>query len=93
MKIGTRVRIKSTSTSFYHGREGVVVEFDPKLKWASSPRAQLCPEQCICVHMIPKSARERKHGSPLAMLFPEELAVLSNADSSSPSTRRGNRWF
>lgn len=76
MMIGTHVRVKATASSFYNGRKGVVVEFDPSLKWSMSPRAQLCPEQCICVHFFPKSGLERRRGSPLAMMFEQELAVL-----------------
>lgn len=75
MKAGTKVRIKSASQQPHAGRVGVVVPFDPSLKW-ESPRALLCPENCIFVHLMPKGAREQrtKH-TPILPMFDYELVV------------------
>lgn len=73
MKIGTKVRIKSASQ--HAGRVGVVVPFDPSLKW-QSPRALLCPENCIFVHLMPKGAREqRTKCTPIVPMFDYELVT------------------
>lgn len=56
----------------FNGRRGVVVAFDPSLKW-TSPRALLAPEQNVCVHFEPKGKREREHGSPMVLIVPHNL--------------------
>lgn len=80
MKIGTKVKVKNVpdAVSTYVGREGVVVAFDPSLPW-QSPRALLAPDQFICVHLYPKTKREKEYGSPLALFGKNELRVLSGS--------------
>lgn len=76
MEIGTKVRIKARSQQTYAGRIGIVVAFDPSLTWAS-PRALICPESCVFVHLMPKGAREEKTKcTPILPMFDYELARI-----------------
>ena len=77
IEIGTKVHVSgvaSGSDQRYAGRDGIVVAFDPLLKWRS-PRALLAPDQFVCVHFLPKSRRERRDGSPLDLIAYNNLIV------------------
>lgn len=77
MDVGTKVRVKAASQQPYAGRVGVVVPFDPSLDWVS-PRALLCPEACVFVHLLPKGAREQRSKlTPILAMFDCELAVVA----------------
>ena len=80
MQPGTKVRVKSTASGSdlrFAGRKGIVIDFDPSLRW-TGPRALLAPEMFVCVHFYPKSGLEKRRGSPLALLDHNNLSTLTD---------------
>lgn len=79
--LGTWVRVNATEGSdvTYNGRVGIVQEPSPELM-AASVRGMLGkPDDYVCVHFKPRSKREQKHGSPMALILPENVKEIEHA--------------
>lgn len=88
--LGSWVRVVASEGSdmIYNGRHGIVVEPTPQLLQASV-RGQLAPNDFVAVHFWPRNNKERKHGSPMALLCPDSLKP-SSKPASQPLTGREN---
>ena len=82
MKAGTWIKVKSNASGSdrrYAGREGKVVDFTEALG-LTCVRAQLAPDQFVCVHFAPKTKRERETQiTPIALLDSNNLTQMDRA--------------